>query len=166
MKLALAGCLALLLAAEAEAGLSDKLPLEAYVDPIDRQIAATGAGLPGRPFPCAREEITNGIKIIVSQDTERCVKMLPRQSWRGLWRAQFEGSRFCPEPARTCDHETPGEDIWLNGGPGRPSGGLYRVVFEGRRTMYNGPYGHLGMSDHEVYVDKAVRFELIEDHKK
>src|SRR5258705_4520017 len=44
--------------------------------------------------------------------------MRPRQRWRGLWRNVFEDSRFCPEPARTCDHNTPGDRIWLSDGPG------------------------------------------------
>lgn len=153
-------------AAAASAGLNDKLPLDAYVNPVDRQIAATGKGVPGRPYPCTYEEVIDGSKSIASTPTEECVKMLPQQHWRGLWRNDFEGSRFCPEPAEQCTFKTPGERIWLSRTPGRPDGGLYRVDFIGRRTMYKGPYGHFGLFDQELTIDRPIRIELIEDVKK
>ena len=140
------------------------LPLEAYVDPIDRQIAETG-GIAGRPSPCAREEVTNGIKVIVGQPIDRCVKMMPKQRWRGLWRFAFEGSQFCPEPARTCDLKTARERILLRNGPGtRGRGELYRVDFIGRRTMYKAAYNLI--YDHEIIMDKAIKIELVEDVKR
>jgi hypothetical protein len=163
MKYAFVGVCAMSLAASAQAGLKDKLPLDAYRNPIDRQIAATGKGVPGKPYPCTYEEFIGGTKGIVSQPTEICVKMLPQQHWRGLWRNDFEGSRFCPAPAKRCTFETPGERIWLSRAPGRADGGLYRVDFIGRRTMYKGPYGHMGVFDEELFIDKPIKIELIEE---
>ena len=150
----------------AHAGLNDKLPPEAYRSPIDQQIARTGKGIPGRPYPCSYSHIENGQEVIESQPTELCVKMQPQQRWRGLWRDDFEGSRFCPAPARECTHDSPGEQIWLSETPGRPDGGLYRVEFIGRKTMYKGPYGHMGVFDQEITIDRPISIELIEDRKK
>lgn len=148
--------------AAAQAGFKDKLPLEAYIDPIDQQIARTGVGQPGRPSPCAYEETQMGIKVVVGRPTELCVKMMPSQHWRGLWRNDFEGSRFCPEPATACDYQTPGERIWLSRTPGRPEGGLYWLEFVGRRTMYKGPYGHMGGSDQELLIDRVISMKELE----
>lgn len=148
-------------AAVAQAGLGDKLPLDAYRDPIDRQIAETGKGVPGRPLPCTYEETQNGVTAIVQQPTDICVRMSPQQHFRGLWRHPREGSRFCPEPATSCSDDSPGEKIWLSGTPGRGGRGeLYRVDFIGRKTMFKGPYS--GFSDEEIVMDRAIRIELIE----
>lgn len=134
-------------------------PPEAYVDPVDQQIARTGVGLPGRPAPCAREEVENGVHTIVTRRTQVCVKMLPQQRFRGLWRHPMEGSVFCPEPAKQCP-EPGGIKYWLEGGPGRGGHGeLYRVDFIGRRTEYKTG----GFSDYRIVMDEAIKIELIED---
>jgi hypothetical protein len=152
------------LAAAAQAGIADKMPPEAFRDPIDQQIARTRKGIAGRPFPCALEHVRNGHDVIEMQPTDLCVKMLPQQRWRGLWRDSMEGSTFCPEPATECP--TDGESIWLDSGPGRGGrGDLYRVDFIGRKTMYKGAYGHFGMFDQEVVMDRAIKIELIERAK-
>jgi hypothetical protein len=161
MKFAFVSVVGLLWAAAAQAGLEDKLPPEAYVDPIDQQIARTGKGISGRPFPCAYEHVEDGVDTIVSTPTDLCVKMQPQQRWRGLWRNNMEGSTFCPEPAKECPTKG-GESIWLDSGPGRGGrGDLYRVDFIGRKTMYRGPYGHMGGFDQEIVMDRAIKIELI-----
>lgn len=152
----------------AEAALGDRLPPEAYLDAVDRQIARTGEGVPGRPFPCSRETTEGGYKFIETIPTDQCVRMLPPQRLRGLWRNEFEGSRFCPAPAQECSFDTPGDRIWLNFAADLPEvrihpvGGLYEIEFTGRRTVYKGPYGHLGVSDHEVIVDGVVAMRMVE----
>ena len=162
VRFALAAISALVFATAAEAGLDDKLPPEAYVDPVDQQIARTGEGVPGRPFPCAHEQVEDGVKVIASTPTELCVKMLPQQRWTGLWRNDFEGSRFCPEPAKQCTFDSAGERIWLSQTPGRPTGGLYEIDFLGRKTMYKGPYGHMGGSDEEIVIDRVLSMNELE----
>lgn len=149
-----------LISTGAKAGIEDKLPPEAYVRPLDRQIAESGVGAPGRPFPCMRADVHDGIEILVGEPTEQCVKLAPQERWRGLWRNAFEGSRFCPEPATECDFNTPGDRIWLTASAdGAADGMLYRVEFVGRKTLFRGPYGHLGVSDHEVIVDRMISRE-------
>ena len=145
----------------AQAGIKDKLPPEAYRDPIDQQIARTGKGIPGRPSPCAYEEVRNGVETIDSQPTGLCVKMLPQQRFVGLWRHPMEGSSFCPAPARKCPDSAPGDSIWLENGPGSGGHGeLYKVDFIDRRTMYKGGYG---FSDYVIITDEVIRMELVED---
>ena len=145
----------------AQAGIKDKLPPEAYQDPIDQQIARAGKGVPGRPSPCAYEEVRNGVDTIESQPTGLCVKMLPQQRFRGLWRHPMEDSRFCPEPASQCKYDSPGDKIWLSDTPGSGGHGeLYRVDFIGRRTMYKGGYG---FSDYVIIMDEVIKMELLED---
>lgn len=154
-RVVIASCLAC--ASAAVARLGDNLPPEAYLDPVDRQIARTGVGVPGRPSPCARTTTENGIKIVVGSPTDQCVKMLPQQRWRGLWRNDFEGSQFCPEPATECRLDSPGERIWLSERPDkRGDGKLYHVDFVGRKTMYKGHYGHMGVFDHEIIMDRMI----------
>ena len=87
----------------ARAGLNDRLPPEAYIDPVDQRIAKTGQGIKGRPFPCAREAKEQGISVVTTVDTDRCVRMLKEQRWQGLWRNDFEGSQFCAAPAVKCE---------------------------------------------------------------
>jgi hypothetical protein len=162
MKRIVIAAVGLSISAAAQGGPNDKLPPEAYRDPIDQRIAKTGKGIPGRPFPCAYEGKVDGVETTSESPTEICVKMLPQQRWSGLWRNDFEGSRFCPEPAKTCDQNMPGERIWLSETPGRPEGGLYQVEFIGRRTMYKGSYGHMGLSDHEIIIDRLIALSEIE----
>jgi hypothetical protein len=154
LSMIVAGALA---ATTAIAGLDDRLPPSAYVDPVDQQIARTGHGVGNRPFPCARERMEHGIALVVSAPTERCVKMLPARRWRGLWINEFENSRFCPAPARSCTFRDRSERVWLNPDT-LPSkrGKLYTLEFIGRRTIYKGPYGHMGASDHVITVDRLI----------
>jgi len=159
--------LAAAVAALAQAHGFNEPPPEAYVDPVDRQIARTRVGVPGRPVPCGREEIENGVKMVIGQPTDQCFRMLPAQRWRGLWRNDFEGSQFCPEPATTCGFDTPGDRIWLSFRPERRMDRkLYRVEFVGRRTMYKGAYGHMGASDHEIIVDRMIAVREVRGSQK
>lgn len=138
-------------------------PPQAYLDKADRWMAETGRSLPGRPVPCAYTRIENGVEVTSSIDTDKCVHMAPPKRWSGLWRNQFEGSRFCPAPVRECAPDTPGVGIWLSWDKGPdPSGGLYRVEFIGRRTAYPGRYGHLGVAEHEMIVDRMLAISELE----
>lgn len=89
--------------------------------------------------------------------TQDCFRMTDTVRWRGLWRNEFEGSRFyCEHPELLCP--IPGFRIWLtNNSHVEPDGRLYRVEFIGRQTLYPGPFGHLAITDgHEVVVDRMT----------
>jgi hypothetical protein len=90
--------------------------------------------------------------------------MQPQQRWRGLWRNDFEGSRFCPGPATQCQMDTPGDIIWLDAERAtrnEPDGALYAVELLGRRTAVKGEYGHMGGSDHDLIVDRFISMKKV-----
>lgn len=137
-------------------------PPEAYLDPIDRQIAATGIAVGNRTAPCTisvkREMISgNVVEHVEYVPTDKCVRMTPPKRFKGLWRFEFEGSQFCEEPATTCEFTRDGETAWLSERTGDyDQGRLYRVEFIGRKTVDAATYGHFGMYAHEVIVDRFL----------
>jgi hypothetical protein len=109
-------------------------------------------------------------------NTETCFRMTEAQKWTGLWRGEFEESRFCADgpvrPAEMCDdYYYGGGSAWLNGNLGLPEApigdlvqsGLYRVEFIGRRTLYPGNFGHLGGYDYEIFVDQPISIRKVPD---
>lgn len=116
---------------------------------------------PGMTEECARRVEVGGLEAMPNQ-TEQCFQMQTEQRWRGLWRNDFEGSLFCPAPAVTCSDKGDGSDVWLTPKSLRGErGALYEVEFNGRRTKVRGNYGHMGMSAHEIVVDKPISIKLI-----
>jgi hypothetical protein len=95
-------------------------------------------------------------------DTARCFKMTKPQRWRGLWLDVFEGQRFCPAPMQKCEDDGENGHIWLrfpqDAKPfGRVvTGKTYEVEFVGRRTLLPGAHGHMGVSEHEMLVDRII----------
>jgi hypothetical protein len=121
--------------------------------------------LPGMTDECVDKARFDGITAISNLNVDQCFEMNPARNWRGLWRNDFEGSRFCAEPATQCEYETPGEKIWLSYSdslrqqatePREGDGGRYEIELEGRRTVERGHHGHFGASDHEVVVDRII----------
>ncbi len=142
-------------------------PPQAYVDKADRWMAETGKSLPGRPFPCAYTKMYDGVEVIESVETDKCVQMTQPQRWSGLWRNEFEGSQFCPRAAMRCSYESTPSRIWLHWDEReQPDGALYAVEFIGRRTRYPGMYGHLGGSEHEIIVDRMISIRQLEPGPK
>jgi hypothetical protein len=134
-------------------------PADSYRRWSDRAIARLSLERFGI-WPCPpREKVEFGAKVFVGRPTDECFRMQPQQRWRGLWRNEFEGSRFCPAPAKQCEFDTPGDIIWLDAERVRktePDGALYAVDLLGRRTSVEGHYGHMGGSDHELIVDRFI----------
>ncbi len=151
--------------------LFKETPPEAYLDPADQEIARTGRGTEDRPFPCARYKKYPGIDepVIESLPTDECVQMTEPQIWTGIWRDEFEGSQFCAAPATRCAFDSQAERVWLaqrdksfKGGQRPYDGSLYAVEFLGRRTKYPGSYGHLGVSQHEIIVDRMLSIRKLD----
>lgn len=124
--------------------------------------------LAGLTEACAARLRSGGLQAMDSLPLHDCFVSTPRRRWRGLWRDDFEGSRFCPAPAAECSHRTGGEEIWLNVPEGsvpwrgQGIGGLYAVEFIGRRTIHPGLFGHLGMFSHEMTVERMISIREIE----
>jgi hypothetical protein len=131
----------------------------------DAQVQKLRTEEPGMTDACVEKARWEGIDAL-PDDWEECIKWTPPQRWRGLWRDEFEGSRFCPAPATECGLDTPGDVIWLDVQRvmkrGRePSGALYAVQLVGRRTAAKGHYGHMGGFDHELMVDRFVSIKKV-----
>jgi hypothetical protein len=126
-----------------------------------REIDAIRRGSPGMSEECLQKIRTGGIEAL-PEKTDACFEMIPKGRWRGLWRDDFEGSRFCQTPSQECSYKTPGDHVWLSWnttaprGTNAPRGLLYAIVFDGRQTRYRGNFGHMGMSQHEIIVDRLV----------
>lgn len=114
--------------------------------------------MPGMTEQCLQKIRYGGIEAMPSS-TDKCFEMTPAQRWKGLWRREFENSRFCPSPATSCPSRTNGERIWFSGKDLKRSDyseGVYQVEFIGRHTAKKGHYGHMGVFDHEILVDKII----------
>jgi hypothetical protein len=127
-----------------------------------------------REYPCTHHIETN---VIESLPTDQCYKMERPRRYRGVWVDEFEGQRFIAEG--TSPPEWPRNDpksprwrerfeqarlatVWLDASrvtfdqKPRQRGGKWFIEFLGRRTLYPGAYGHLGMSGQEIIVDRMI----------
>jgi hypothetical protein len=129
-------------------------------------IAELKAKLPGMTDDCLARVSAGGIRAF-PDDTAQCFKMGPAQRYRGLLNIDLEESRFCPNPAQSCSYDTPGSYIWLSfprdyeGVQPVHHDGLYAIDFLGRQTMEKGSYGHFGMAQHEVIVERVNALNLV-----
>lgn len=132
-------------------------------------------GDPGMTEECLNKIRWGGIEAATGK-IEDCYKFDPPRRWKGLFFTGFEVSRFCPEPARECSDDTPGEHIWLAQGPSiqiprrngesGPEPELFRVDFIGRKTTYPGGHGHTGASEEEIIVDRLISLKQVEPSPK
>lgn len=127
-----------------------------------------------REAPCAYP-IEFGV--IAFKPTDQCYKMEAPRSYRGVWVDEFEGQAFIPEGAKTPEWprgnpKSPewkkeadraiAATIWLDvervnlSGEGRRDGRKFLIEFVGRKTMYSGHYGHMGMAGQEIIVDRVI----------
>jgi hypothetical protein len=126
------------------------------------------AAAPGITDRCLDAIRYGGIEAMGNR-VEQCFQMTSQKRWRGLWRDNFEGSTFCAEPARDCPIANPGASTWLTPPdnleiPGKVEmGGLYQVEFLGRRTLYPGGYGHMGVFGQEMVVDRFISIRVQKD---
>lgn len=126
----------------------------------DARIESLRADFPGMTQSCVERVRFGGMEAFPNA-VDQCFQMTPSQHWAGLWRDEFEGSKFCSAPATQCPDEKDSNNVWLTLGDGvqRPAesaGKLYAVEFVGRKTLIRGHHGHLGVSDHEIIVDKII----------
>lgn len=125
----------------------------------EKDIEAIRAGAPGIFEDCLDKVRYGGLVDLPPVD--QCFEMTPRQRWTGLWGTDFELSRFCADPAKACGYGEGGDRIWLSmADPALksariPEAPLYKIDFEGRRTVKPGVFGHLGRFQYEIFVDKV-----------
>lgn len=130
----------------------------------DAKLAEIKATLPGILDSCLTRVKYGGLQAM-PDEVDECYAMTPPQLWKGVWLREFEGMRFCPAPAKGCRNE-PGPSIWLDlpevEGKSWPPR-RYEIEFIGRRTQHPGMFGHMGLSDHEMIVDKLISLKLLSD---
>jgi hypothetical protein len=119
---------------------SRSAPAAAYRNWRDRLAVATGLRDLGLVWPCTHHVRDRPGDISVSTPDNECFKFDPPKRWKGLWLSEFEGSRFCPEPAAQCREDRRGDYIWL--------GFARRIAMPGR--IENGVPG--------TYPMNALRF--------
>ena len=121
------------------------------------------AGLPGITDACIDKLRYGGIQAMPNE-TDQCFEMMPQRRWTGLWRNAFEESIFCAdEPERVAAECPTGPGgTWLEPEGGTmPDQALYRLEFIGRRTAQPAHFGHMGMNDHEIVVDRMISKRLV-----
>lgn len=146
-------------------------PLAAYQNPFD----AVGSVI-GYDFgvsSCYKEEESDGETIHAARPFDQCYKMQPPRRHRGIWLDEFEGSRFFegatdPAAVRNMIRDRARRERrgpwgeWLEFAredkstlPSR-NARLLAIEFIGRRTLYRGSYGHFGMSETQIIVDRVI----------
>lgn len=131
--------------------------------------AAAGDAAPDK---CWREQVENGVRVMVYLGDRSCVPLEPPSEQDGLWINAFEGQRFIPDGTKPADVKRRDAGIWFNMHelltpdlPVRPlTGHVYRVRFVGRMAtdMNRKPldgYGHMSMSPGLVVVDRMIAME-------
>ncbi|QIG79014.1 hypothetical protein [Stakelama tenebrarum] len=102
---------------------------------------------------------------------DACYRFDPPRHFEGIWRDEFEASRFFPN----LDHlPAPEEDsgIWLsvdsvwnklppavNEAAEKGVTTNYRIAFIGRKTSVPGHYGHMGASREDIVVHRIIEIE-------
>ena len=131
------------------------------------KIAKIRQGNPGITEACLNK-LKFGGETAFPDRVDQCFKMEPAKRWRGLWRASFELSLFCPDLQSKCDDTSSGEKIWLTNQSKADfrhtdrNGSLYQLDFIGRKTAQRGFHGHLSSFDHEIVVDRLIGIKQIE----
>lgn len=130
-----------------------------------------------REIPCAYHV---DAETMGSLPTDQCYKMEAPRRYRGIWIDEFEGQAFIPEGTTApewprADPASPGwreqfdraqaATIWLDVeraklGHHRNGGRKMFIDFMGRKTMYPGQYGHMGLSGHEIIVDRVISLKV------
>jgi hypothetical protein len=139
---------------------------EAYLRPEDQKKAERLRDGYSGPFPCSYDKVEGGVHVIASLPTDQCFKMTKPERIRGYWSDQFEGSQFCAAPTAACFNPEK-NSTWLEFADPKmerrePTGALYAVEFIGRRPLYSGTFGHFGMFQNDVIVDRVISMKEIE----
>ena len=130
-----------------------------------------------REGPCTYHINAGAIGMI---PIDQCFKMEEPRRYRGIWIDEFEGQAFIPEGTEppqwpSPDSTSPGwrerleraqaASIWLDverAGLEHKEGRKIRIDFVGRKTLYPGYYGHMGMSGGEIIVDRVISLKEME----
>jgi hypothetical protein len=138
----------------------------------DEDMKLVRAEYPGMSEDCL-DKIRRGGPTALPIATDECFKMTDQRQWSGLWVNGFEYSDFCPAPASGCPDRNSGELIWLSASrsihlssyEGQSAAPMYEVKFIGRMTSNRGHFGHAGLFDREIIVDRLISIRSVEQGK-
>ena len=135
----------------------------------EEDLALLRESLPEITQECVDAAAKDGIDAL-PQDVRECFIMEDSKYWAGLWLDEFEGSRFCAEPANQCTSNLDGQGVWLTFADeikctARPdryaTDELYEIEFIGRLTSDTGAFGHQGGSQKEIVVEGLIRLKKV-----
>jgi len=137
---------------------------EAFLRPEEKAAEQLNAGHSAR-LPCTYEKTELGTRVIASLPTDQCYKMTKPERVRGYWSDQFEGSQFCDAPTRACFNSEK-NSTWLEFVDPKmerrePTGALYAVELIGRRPLHSGTFGHFGMFQNDIVVDRMISMKRL-----
>lgn len=129
---------------------------------------ATGTDPFGRCYE-RREE--NGVAVYAFIGSRACYSFEPPREFDGIYVDEFEGQEFIVTKNLRLPVVSPARNTWLDfdelsdRGPltHRPDAStrLWHVRFVGRQTNSSGRYGHKGMSDEVVLVDRVLSAKML-----
>ncbi|WP_156442938.1 MULTISPECIES: hypothetical protein [unclassified Sphingomonas] len=125
---------------------------------------------------CYRRETHGGTPVLGSIGTRLCHELDAPKRFRGIFFDEFEGQLFIEGSPPGPPYREPQERVWpsfdgattfdkgtkntlIDDGSG--STRVFEIEFIGRKTSRKGRYGHFGMSQHEVVIDRVVRLRLL-----
>lgn len=105
-----------------------------------------------------------------------CHDLGPPERLKGIYFDEFEGQLFIEGSPAGPPYRAPEELVWptfdeatvyendtkrtlLDDGSGATR--VFEIEFIGRKASRKGRYGHFGMSQHEVVIDRVVRLRLL-----
>lgn len=144
---------------------------QAYAYKGWRKQAWVTLGLHNFSHPCSRELTSKYGVVIASLPTDQCFRMSKPHRMQGVWIDEFEGSRFLPGVRDVAQAEVTSGGIWLHIDtrklPARyqepnEKTRAFQIDLIGRQTAVPGRHGHMGMSAHEVIVDRLISIQPID----
>lgn len=135
----------------------------------DAEVQRIRGMLPGITSTCLSLIRYKGL-VAMPTRVDQCFKMTAPRRWKGVWRREFELSRYCPVETSTCGSAYTGNEIWLSFvddvAQKLPAhNGLYSIEFVGRKTLVPGAHGHMGTFHHEILVDRLISVKALQYSK-
>jgi hypothetical protein len=138
----------------------------AYRNPLDALRVALGLANAGTPV-CGHREKRGELDLVVFNGNANCYRLSSPRRMRGVWDFDLELSAFQEDPSGAPGAaQKPAHVAWLDieqvqapqeyrvGTFILP--GKYSIEFIGRRSLFSGGYGHFGMSQNLVVVDRVL----------
>jgi len=127
----------------------------------DRIIRQLHASYPAMTDECL-EKLKWGGPEAMPERSDECFKFDRQRRWKGVWTNDFEGSTFCPAGSKCpIQFSAVPQLIWLEFAPNLSPkesklGATYELEFIGRRSIGKGQFGHMGVSENDIIVDRII----------